>query len=38
MNKLLEFKNVSLTYQTIDDEIDAIKGMFSSTRLFDSLP
>lgn len=27
MNKLLEFKNVSLTYQTIDDEIDAIKGL-----------
>ena len=27
MNKLLEFKNVSLTYQTIDDEIEAIKGL-----------
>ncbi len=27
MNKLLEFKNVSYTYQTLTDEINAIKGM-----------
>lgn len=27
MKKLLEFKNVSLTYQTINDEIEAIKGL-----------
>lgn len=27
MNKLLEFKNVSLTYQTLYDEIDAIKSL-----------
>ena len=27
MNKLLEFKNVSLTYQTLTDEINAIGGL-----------
>lgn len=27
MNKLLELKNISLTYQTEDDEIDAIQGL-----------